>query len=122
MSFWGPLNLPDGPDLAGGSTAEVAGSQLLVWRIARAAMLVATAAMGAVAFLGGWLGPWLPDAVWMLLKTLGLLALMIAAGHLSARVRPERFVVISWAVLIPIALVNVLIAAGVALAERGGAS
>ena len=122
LSFWGPLNLPDGPDLAGGSTAEVAGSQLLVWRIARAAMLVATAAMGAAAFLGGWFGPWLPGPVWMLIKTLALLALMITAGHLSARVRPERFVVISWTVLIPIALLNVLLAAAVALIGGGGMS
>jgi NADH-quinone oxidoreductase subunit H len=121
LSFWGPLNLPDGPDLAGGSTAEVSGSQLLVWRIARAAMLVATAAMGAAAFLGGWLGPWLPAPVWMVLKTLALLALLIGAGHLSARVRPERFVVISWVVLIPVALANVLLAAGVALIQGRGA-
>jgi NADH-quinone oxidoreductase subunit H len=121
LSFWGPLNLPDGPDLAGGSTAETSGSQLLVWRMARAAMLVATAAMGAAAFLGGWLGPWLPAPVWMVLKTFALLALLIGVGHLSARVRPERFVVISWAVLIPIALANVLLAAGVALIQGRGA-
>ena len=88
---------------------------LLAWQAGRAAMLVATAAMGATAFLGGWLGPALPGWAWMVLKTLALLVLLVASRHLAARIRPERYVVISWVVLIPLALLNVLIAAAVAL-------
>lgn len=118
LAFWGPLALPDAADLAGGTAAELSGAQLLLWRAARAAVLVAVAAMGAAAFLGGWLGPWLPGAVWMALKTIALLAVMIAAGHLVARVRLERFVVVSWVALIPLALIDVF-ASGV-LALRGG--
>ena len=115
LAFWGPLNLPDGADLAGGTEAETSGVHLLVWRAGRATVLVATAAMGAAAFLGGWLGPWLPGPVWMVLKTLVLLVLLVASRHVAARVRIERFVVISWAVLIPLALLNVVIAAAVSL-------
>lgn len=107
LSFWGPLALPDGRDLAGGTAAEASGAALLVWEASRAGVLVAAAAVGATVFLGGWLGPWLPGPVWVALKTLALLALMIAAGHLFARMRLERFVVVSWAVLIPLALVDV---------------
>ena len=115
LAFWGPLNLPDGADLAGGTQAETSGLHLLAWRAGRATVLVATAAMGAAAFLGGWLGPWLPGPVWMVLKTLVLLVLLVASRHVAARVRIERFVVISWAVLIPLALLNVVIAAAVSL-------
>lgn len=118
LAFWGPLAHPDAQDLAGGTAAELSGAPLLLWRAARAAVLVAVAAMGAAAFLGGWHGPWLPGAGWMVLKTLALLATLIAAGHLLARVRLERFVVVSWVVLIPLALVDVF-ASGV-LALRGG--
>lgn len=110
VSFWGPLNLPDAADLAEGTSAEDAGVARLLWQAARAAMLVAVAAMGAAGFLGGWWGPWLPGPVWMLLKSLALLAILVAAGHLLARIRIERFVVVAWAVLIPLALVNVFIA------------
>jgi NADH-quinone oxidoreductase subunit H len=109
VSFWGPLNLPDGIDLAGGTRAEVSGVQLLLWEVGRYAVLVAVAAMGAAAFLGGWLGPWLPGPVWVVLKTLVLLALLVASRHLLARVRVETFVVVAWAVLIPLALANVLV-------------
>jgi NADH-quinone oxidoreductase subunit H len=107
LAFRGPLALPDADDLAGGTAAESSGAALLIWRMARASVLVAVAAMGAAVFLGGWLGPWLPGWAWVALKTLVLLAVLVAAGHLVARVRIERFVVVSWAVLIPLALVDV---------------
>jgi len=119
LAFWGPLNWPDAADVGGGTAAESSGVQLLLWRAARAAVLVAVAAMGSAAFLGGWLGPWLPGTAWMVLKTLVLVAVMVTAGHLAARVRLERFVVVSWAVFIPLALVDVF-ASGL-LALRGAA-
>jgi NADH-quinone oxidoreductase subunit H len=107
LAFHGPLGLPDAADLAGGTEAEVSGVALLLWRIARAAVLVAVAAMGAAVFLGGWQGPWLPGPAWVAVKTLALLAVLILTGHLLARVRLERFVVVSWVILIPLALVDV---------------
>lgn len=110
VSFWGPLNLPDAADLAGGTSVEDSGIGRLLWQVARAGMLVAVAAMGAAAFLGGWWGPVLPGWLWMLVKSLLLLVAILAAGHLLARVRVETFVVVAWALLIPLALLNVFVA------------
>lgn len=109
MAFWGPLTFPDAGDLAGGTLAEIAGVARLLWRAARAAVLVAVAAMGAAVFLGGWLGPWLPGPLWIVVKTLALLTLLVATGHVVARLRLERFVVFAWVVLIPLALVDVFL-------------
>jgi NADH-quinone oxidoreductase subunit H len=109
VSFWGPLNFPDAPDLGGGTTLEVSGPSRLLWSVARAAMLVAVAVMGAAAFLGGWLGPLLPGPLWMALKSLLLLVVLMVARHLIVRVRLERFVVVAWTVLIPLALVDVFL-------------
>lgn len=109
VSFWGPLNLPDGADLAGGTSSEVSGPARLLWQAARAAVQVAVAVMGAASFLGGWWGPWLPGPVWVGLKTLALLVVLVASRHLLARVRLERFVVVAWTVLIPLALINALV-------------
>jgi NADH-quinone oxidoreductase subunit H len=109
VSFWGPLNLPDAADLAGGTRAEVSGAARLLWEVGRSAVLVAVAAMGAASFLGGWLGPGLPGPVWMILKVLALLVVLVASRHLLARVRLERFVVVAWAGLIPLALANVFV-------------
>lgn len=114
-SFWGPMNLPDAADLAGGTGVEDSGVARLLWKSSRSAMLVAVAAMGATGFLGGWWGPWLPGAVWVILKTLVLLGVLIAAGHLFARVRVEAFVVVAWALLIPLALLNIFVSGAVLL-------
>lgn len=109
VSFWGPLNLPDAADLAGGTSAEASGVARLLWQVARLAMLVALAAMGAAVFLGGWWGPGLPGPAWMLVKSLLLLVVLVASRHLLVRVRVERFVVVAWAVLVPLALLNVFV-------------
>ncbi len=109
VSFWGPLNLSDAPDLAGGTSVEDSGIGRLLWMVARAAMLVAVAAMGAAGFLGGWWGPLLPGPVWVIVKTIVLLIAFVVAGHFLARIRIERFVVVSWALLIPLALLNIFV-------------
>lgn len=119
VSFSGPLAFPDAVDLAGGTTVELSGTALLLWRAAQVSVLVAVAAMGAAVFLGGWLGPWLPGPVWMALKTLTLIGVMVVMKHLFCRVRLERFVVVSWAVLIPVALIDVFLSGLLALGRIG---
>ncbi len=115
LGFWGPLNTSDAPDLAGGTAVEVSGPQRLAWELARRFVVVAVAAMGAAVFLGGWQGPVLPGWAWMALKTLLLLAVVAHLGHRVARVRLERFVVVAWTVLIPLALVDVFVSGALAL-------
>lgn len=109
VSFWGPLNLPDGSDLADGTSLEDSGIARLLWATARSSMLIAVSAMGAAGFLGGWYGPLLPGPVWVIVKTLLLLSVILLAGHLFARVRIQTFVIVSWAILIPLALLNIFV-------------
>ncbi len=107
--FYGPLATPAGGDLAGGVELEASGVQLLRWRIAHDGVVVGASAVGASVFLGGWHGPVLPGPVWVVLKTLALLAVLAASRHLVPRVRIERYVVVAWAVLLPLALLDVFI-------------
>lgn len=115
-TFWGPLNLADGDDLAGGTSLDASGVERLVWHGARAAMLTTFAAMAATAFLGGWLGPWLPGPAWLGIKTAGLLVVLAAAGHLLGRWRAERAVTWLWTVALPLAFLNLVVAGLEALA------
>lgn len=108
VSFWGPLNFADPADLAGGTRAELSGPSQLVWAWARAAMLVAFSAMAATAFLGGWLGPWLPGPLWLALKTLAVMALLLWLGHSLARVSPERCVTLAWLLFLPLSFVDLI--------------
>ncbi len=107
---WGPMNLADSDDLSGGTTAEVSGRHRLVWLTARAAMLTAFAAMAATLFLGGWHGPLLPGPAWVVVKSVAVLGGLVAAGHLRARVRTERFVTWCWVVLLPLAFLDLAMA------------
>lgn len=110
VTFIGPLGVVDSPDLAGGGGAEHSGVVRLAWSAARAAMLVAFSAATAAVFLGGWLGPVLPGAVWMALKTAVVAVVVLAGRHLLARISPERFVRVAWTVLLPLAFADLAIA------------
>lgn len=119
-AFWGPFDLADGADIAGGTSAETSGRHRLAWAAARRAMLVAYAVAGAAAFLGGYHGPWLPGWSWMVLKTLVVLLLLLVPGHLLGRWRAERVVSVAWTVLLPLSFLHLVQAGVLALATRSG--
>ena len=106
ITLRGPFDYADGAELAGGTSAEESGPALALWQFARMAMLVAFSAMGATAFLGGHLGPVLPAPVWLLLKTLTVMAATVAAGRFFARMPPSRMLTLLWVVLLPLSFAN----------------
>jgi NADH-quinone oxidoreductase subunit H len=112
LGLRGPFDYADPFDLAGGTASEASGAQRAAWGWARLAMLVAVASMASAAFLGGYLGPWLPGPAWMALKTAGLVAVLVAASHLLARTPPSRMLTCVWTVLLPLAFLD-LVWAGV---------
>lgn len=117
VAFWGPLAVPDAPELAGGTRAELSGGSLLLWEWARYAVLFAVCITAVAAFLGGGAGPFLPPGAWIALKTVALLALVVVVGRRLPRIRVETAVIAGWAVLIPLALLDVFQGALVALAR-----
>lgn len=110
VTFRGPLGVVDSADLAGGGAAEDSGMQRLAWAVARAAMLVVFAVAGAAVFLGGWHGPLLPGPVWMAGKTLLLVVVLLWIEATVARISVERYVRLSWALLLPLGFVDLLVA------------
>lgn len=104
-----PFLEPFAAGIGGGILGVAGGWPALLWRIALSGLLFLVAAMGAVLFLGGWLGPWLPGPVWMLVKTYALMALMLGLGRLAQPLSVAQMLALSWKVLIPVGLVNVLV-------------
>ncbi len=109
ISLRGPFDYADSTDLAGGTATEVSGAHRLAWEIARMAILVSFAAMASAVFLGGYLGPLLPGPVWMLVKTLLVLAVMVAATHALARTPPARMLTLLWTMLLPLAFLDLVV-------------
>lgn len=119
QSYRAPFLEPFARRIEGGVLGVSGGWQALVWRLVLAALLLLVAAMGAVLFLGGWMGPLLPGWLWMILKTLALAALMVGGG---ARLQPRSTaatLALGWKLLIPVGLANVLFVGGLILIGVG---
>lgn len=109
ICFLPPFDLPTATgELAGGVAAEYTGWRLAVFRLARALLIVTLAAATTVFYLGGWLGPVLPDWAWSALKTLGVAAAMLFVGRYMPRLREEHLLAWCWKYGIPLALFNIL--------------
>ena len=113
FATWPPFDHPSGRDAAGGLEAEVAGAEALVLRIGRYSLLAVSAAMGAALFLGGPDGPGLPGWGWSTVKSLILLTALVALRRLPS-VPAERAMRAAWVVVLPLTLVQTLVAALIA--------
>lgn len=119
QAYRAPFMEPFSEFISGGILGVVGGWQAFVWRFALAGLFFAVAAMGVVLYLGGPQGPWLPAPVWMLIKTFGLMALMLLLGRRVKPLSTAQMLQLSWRVLIPVGLVNVLLVGGLILLGVG---
>jgi NADH-quinone oxidoreductase subunit H len=111
FSVWGPLAPAAGTDLAGGVLAELSGPDRLLVLAGRYLLLAAGSAFAATAFLGGGHGPLLPGPVWLVIKTLALLAVLVVLRRRLSLLRPNRFLQVGWLVLLPVSLLQLLVVA-----------
>jgi NADH-quinone oxidoreductase subunit H len=121
QAYRAPFLEPFAESINGGVLGVYGGWRAWAWRVALSGVLFVVAAMGAVLYLGGWHGPLLPGPVWMLLKTYALMAFMLWLG---TRVPPQsvaRMLALSWKILTPVGLLNVLVVGGLILLGIGPA-
>jgi NADH-quinone oxidoreductase subunit H len=119
QSYRAPFLEPFAGSIGGGVLGVAGGWSGLVWRVALAGVLLVVAAVGAVLYLGGPSGPWLPGWAWMLAKTYALMALMLGLGRCVRPFSTAGMLALSWKVLIPAGLVNVLLVGGLILLGVG---
>jgi NADH-quinone oxidoreductase subunit H len=117
VCFLPPFDVPQADsELGGGAFATYRGlDAALIW-LAQRVLLVAVSGMTAVLFLSGWHGPLLPPAIWMVLKTVSVAALVLWAGRRLPRTEVDRALSLAWKVANPLALVAIAIAGAETLA------
>src|SRR5712692_4157694 len=123
VTFRHPFDsLLSGSELEGGVLAEYAGPRLLLFKMALNAIFLILMSMGVVLFFGGWQGPWLPAPEWFVLKTFALAALVLWGGHLLPRLRHDQMLALSWKILLPASLINIMLVGILTLIMPGGSS
>lgn len=114
-----PFDIPEAEsELVGGFHTEYSGMRFAMFFFAEYTNMLVLGALGATLFLGGWLGPWLPGPVWLLLKAYLVIFVLIWVRWTYPRLRFDQLMSLAWKLLIPVALANLLVTA--ALLQRLG--
>ncbi len=107
-------------ELVAGFRVEYSGMKFALIQLAEYAHALGTSFLGAVLFLGGWLGPgpaWL-GPLWILLKAIAIFVLVTWVRWSFVRIRVDQILAISWKLLLPASVV-LLLATGLWVATRG---
>jgi NADH-quinone oxidoreductase subunit H len=115
-----PFDMPEAEaELVAGYHAEYSGMKFGMFFVGEYATVILLSAMIVVLFFGGWHGPWLPPAVWFVLKTLFFIMLVFLVRATFPRLRFDQFLSFGWKVVMPLALINLLVTGGVVLLKNG---
>jgi len=118
-----PFDLPEAEqELVAGYQTEYGGFKFAMFYIGEYMSVITISALATTLFLGGWYGPpvigrWLPGIVWVILKIFAGVFWFVWLRATFPRVRHDQLMTLGWKVLLPVGLVNVLVAA-VVLALR----
>jgi len=109
-----PFDLPEAEtELVAGYHTEYSSMKFAMFFMSEYAAMITISALASTLFLGGWRGPLLPPVVWFLVKTFFFLFVFIWVRATFPRLRYDQLMDYGWKVLLPLALANILITAGV---------
>jgi NADH-quinone oxidoreductase subunit H len=113
-----PFDLPEAEsELVAGFHAEYSGMKFGMFFVGEYIGISLISAIVVTLFFGGWLGPWLPGVVWFALKMFVFIGFFILLRASLPRPRYDQLMSFGWKVALPLALLNLLVTAGVVLAR-----
>jgi NADH-quinone oxidoreductase subunit H len=112
-----PFDLPEAEsELVAGFHAEYSGMKFGMFFVGEYLGITLISAFITTLFFGGWLGPWLPPLVWFFLKTFIFICGFILLRASLPRPRYDQLMTYGWKVMLPVALLNLIVTAGIILA------
>jgi NADH-quinone oxidoreductase subunit H len=111
-------------ELVAGFRVEYSGMKFAIIQLGEYAHMIASSFLGALLFLGGWLGPGSDVAavgvLWFVLKALLVFLVVTWVRWSFVRIRVDQILAVSWKLLLP-ATVALLLVTAFWVALRGGA-
>ena len=107
-------------ELVAGFRVEYSGMKFSLIMLAEYAHMIGTSFLGALLFLGGWLGPgpgWL-GPVWFLIKAMAVFLVVTWVRWSFVRIRVDQILAISWKLLLPFTVL-LLMATALMVALKG---
>lgn len=106
-----PFDLPEAEsEIVAGFHTEYSGMKFALFYMAEFMNTFTLCALAATLFLGGWQGPWLPSWAWFFLKTYALIFIMLWFRGTLPRLRVDHMMNLAWKFLLPLSLINILVA------------
>ncbi|MBX6350443.1 MAG: NADH-quinone oxidoreductase subunit NuoH [Clostridia bacterium] len=105
-------------ELVAGYHTEYSGLRWAIFFLAEYTNLLSSSILGALVFLGGWNGPWLPGWAWVIVKAYALIFVAMWIRWTLPRVRIDQLMDLGWKFLLPVSLVNIAVT-GLWVAVRG---
>jgi NADH-quinone oxidoreductase subunit H len=116
-----PFDMPEAEqELTAGYHTEYSGMKFALFFMAEYIKMIVVSAIGATMFFGGFDGPFVDQVPWLgpiylLLKIIIYLGVLIWVRASWPRLRYDRLMQLGWKILFPLALLNVIITAVVAV-------
>ncbi|MEO2154149.1 MAG: complex I subunit 1 family protein [Aquificota bacterium] len=105
-----PFDIPEAEqEIVYGFLTEYTGLGYLLLAGAKFLEVFVLAAMTVTLFLGGFKGPFLPGWVWFFIKLFFVYYLAFAIRASTPRIRLDQLIKLTWKVLVPLALLNIVL-------------
>jgi NADH-quinone oxidoreductase subunit H len=122
-----PFDLPEGEsELIAGYYTEYSGFKFALFFLGEYLGMFATSGLAITLFLGGWHAPfawleWIPSYAWFFGKMLALICLFIWVRGTLPRLRMDQLMNFAWKFMLPMTLLNILVAGTWSLMPPGWA-
>jgi NADH-quinone oxidoreductase subunit H len=118
-----PFDLPEAEqELVAGYHTEYSGFRFALYYIAEYVNLITVSAIAATVFFGGWSGPFnlLNGPWWLLIKMIVFAFVFVWLRATLPRLRYDQLMRLSWGLLLPLGLLNVIVTAVLVVLITGG--
>ncbi|MEL7562074.1 NADH-quinone oxidoreductase subunit NuoH [Dehalogenimonas sp. 4OHTPN] len=102
-------------EIIAGFQTEYSGMKFGLFYLTEYAETLSVSVIASTLFLGGWAGPVLPGILWLVIKVVAVFSFIMWVRATFPRLRIDQVMAFCWKFLLPLAILNLLLTAGLVL-------